>query len=197
MSTSTPSSSLAAPAYSEWLDPRFRRLLFFFISYGYAFASLLLVPKFATVVLHATPAEVGQIGSAPVLACILMAPFVGRWLDRGSYRSAMIAGAFVAAVSTFGFGYLQSVGPAAYALRGLQGVGNTLLIGGAQSFVTRIVPAEHHGRAFGTAGAASLMMNALASSMTEHLADAYGWGFAFEVAGAAMFLAFALAILEP
>lgn len=197
MSTSSPSPALTAAAYSEWLDPRFRRLLFFFMAYGYAFSSLLLVPKFATVVLRASPAEVGQIASAPVLACILMAPLCGRWLDRGSYRSAMIVGAFVIAASTLGFGYLEHVGPAVYVLRALQGAGNTLLVTGGQSFVTRIVPAEHHGRAFGTTGAASLLMNALASLTTEHLADAYGWGFAFEIAGAAMFLALALAILEP
>ncbi|HWP04229.1 MAG TPA: MFS transporter [Polyangiaceae bacterium] len=197
MSTSSPSPALTAPVYSEWLDPRFRRLLLYFMAYGYAFSALLLVPKFATLVLHASPAEVGQIASAPVIACLLTAPLVGRWLDRGSYRAAMITGALVIGASTLGFGYLEHIGPAVYVLRGLQGVGNTLLVAGGQSLVTRIVPAEHHGRAFGTTGAASLLMNALASSTTEHLADAYGWGFAFEVAGAAMFFALALAILEP
>jgi DHA1 family solute carrier family 18 vesicular amine transporter 1/2 len=197
MSTSSSSPVLTATAYSEWLDPRFRRLLFFFMAYGYAFSALLLVPKFATLVLHASPAEVGQIASAPVIACLFTAPFCGRWLDRGSYRSAMIVGAFMIAASTLGFGYLENVGPAVYVLRGLQGIGNTLVVAGGQSFVTRIVPAERHGRAFGTTGAASLLMNAFASLTTEHLADAYGWGFAFEVAGAAMFLALALAILEP
>ncbi|HEX5099032.1 MAG TPA: MFS transporter [Polyangiaceae bacterium] len=197
MSTSSPSPALTAPAYSEWLDPRFRRLLLFFMAYGYAFSALLLVPKFATLVLHASPAEVGQIASAPVIACLLMAPLCGRWLDRGSYRSAMIAGAFVIAASTLGFGYLEQIGPAVYVLRALQGAGNMLVVAGGQSLVTRLVPAEHHGRAYGTAGAASLLMNAIASSTTEHLSDAYGWGFAFEVAGAAMFFALALAILEP
>jgi predicted MFS family arabinose efflux permease len=63
--------------------------------------------------------------------------------------------------------------------------------------VTRLVPFEHHGRAFGSAGAASLLMNALASSATEHLADAYGWATAFQVAGAASFAAFALAFGQP
>jgi len=197
MSPSSSSPALAAPAYSEWLDPRFRRLLFLYMAYGYAFSSLLLVPKFATVVLAASPAEVGQIASCTVLACVLTAPLCGRWLDRGGYRAAMITGAFVLAASTLGFGYLRSVGPGVYVLRALQGVGNTLLVGGSSAIITRIVPAEHHGRAFGTAGAASLMMNAIASSITERVADAYGWGFAFEVAGAVMFLALAIAMVQP
>lgn len=197
MSPSSPSPALTAPAYSEWLDPRFRRLLFLYMAYGYAFSSLLLVPKFATVVLGASPAEVGQIMSCTVLACVVTAPLCGRWLDRGGYRAAMITGAFVLAASILGFGYLRGVGPAVYVLRALQGVGNTLLVAGSSALITRLVPAGHHGRAFGTAGAASLMMNAIASSITEHLADAYGWGFAFEVAGATMFLGLALAIGTP
>jgi len=192
MSTSTSTPALAA--YSEWTDPRFRRLVIFYMAYGYAYSALLLVPKFATVALYADPTEVGELASCPVLAAIVAAPFCGRLLDRGGHRAAMLFGAALLGASTVGFGLLQHVGLLAYALRALQGVGNTFIVGGTAVVVTRLVPSEHHGRAFGSAGAASLMMNAVASSATEHLADAYGWASAFQVAGAASFVALAIAL---
>ncbi|HEV8547701.1 MAG TPA: MFS transporter [Polyangiaceae bacterium] len=167
------------------------------MAYGYAYSALLLVPKFATVVLYANPTQVGQLASCPVLAAVLAAPFCGRLLDRGGYRTAMLFGTCVFAVSAFGFGSLHELGPLAYALRALHGVGNAFIAGGSATLVTRLVPSQHHGRAFGTAGAASLMMNAVASSATERLADAFGWAVAFEVAGAALFVALGLALCQP
>jgi MFS family permease len=105
----------------------------------------------------------------------------------------MIAGALIFTASVVGFGHLREVGPLLYVLRILHGVGNTLIVGGAATLVTRLVPAGHHGRAFGTAGAASLMMNALASSATEHIADAFGWGIAYTGAGTVCALALGVA----
>ncbi len=193
----SPSSSRALENYSEWLDPRFRQLVLFHMATGYGYASLLLVPKFATVELHAGPEQVGLIAACPVIAAIVTAPLCGLWLDRGGYRSAMLAGAVLFAASVVGFGHVRSVGPLLYVLRVLQGVGNTLIVGGGAALVTRLAPAAHHGRAFGTAGAASLMMNALASSATEHVADAFGWGIAYAVAGAVCVLSFGIAWRQP
>lgn len=196
---SSPNSRLphALSPYSEWLDPRFRQLLLFQVAFGYAYAALILVPKFATVSLGAGPREVGALAACPTIATVLCAPLCGAWLDRGAHRAAMIAGALVLAVTVPAFGYLHGVGPLAYALRVLHGVGNVLVLGGVGAFVARIVPAEHRGRAFGTAGAASLMMNAAASSATERMADAFGWGIAYEVAGGACSFALGVALTQP
>jgi MFS family permease len=97
-------------------------------------------------------------------------------------------------VSTFG--YVHTVGPGLFALRIAQGIGNVLIVGGCASLVTRLVPAGHHGRAFGTAGAASLFMNAIASTATEHLVDAFGWTTAYEVAGGVCAFALGLALVQ-
>jgi MFS family permease len=192
-----PTSSRALRSYSEWLDPRFRQLLLFQMAFGYAYSALLLVPKFATVTLGASPSEVGTLAACPVVASFLCAPLCGVWLDRGGHRRAMITGSLALAVSVAPFGYLHEIGPLVYALRLLHGLGNTLIVGGAAVYVARLVPAGHHGRAFGTAGAASLMMNALASSATERLADAFGWGLAYQVAGAISLVMLGLALWQP
>jgi len=193
----TPSSSRALAPYSEWLDPRFRQLLLFQMAFGYAFSALLLVPKFATVALGASPSQIGTIAACPVLASFACAPLCGVWLDRGRHRAVMIAGSLALALGVAPFGHLHEVGPLVYALRLLHGAGNTLVVGGATAYVTHLVPAGHHGRAFGTAGAASLMMNAVASASTEHLADAFGWGVAYHVAGASSLVMVGLALCQP
>jgi len=167
------------------------------MAFGYAYSALILVPKFATVCLAAGPREVGALAACPTLAVVLAAPLCGMWLDRGAHRAAMIAGSALLAVSIPAFGYLHTVGPFAYFLRVLHGLGNVLILSGVGAFVARLVPAEHRGRAFGTAGAASLVMNAAASSATERLADAFGWGVAYEVAGGACSFALGVALTQP
>ncbi|HEY3498414.1 MAG TPA: MFS transporter [Polyangiaceae bacterium] len=153
------------------------------MAFGYCFSALFLVPKYAATWLSASAAEIGQIQSAPVVVAIFAAPICGRWLDRGGWRPAMISGAVVASLSTVAFGAVRELGPLVFLLRGLQGLGNTLFLGGTAALVTRLVAREHHTRAFGTVGAAALLMNAAASSATEHLAEVRGWNTAFEVAG--------------
>jgi len=167
------------------------------MAFGYAYAALLLVPKFATVTLGANPSEIGTLAACPVVASFVCAPLCGRVLDRGRHRAAMIAGSLVFALSVAPFGYLHQLGPLVYVLRVLHGVGNTLVVGGAAVYVTHLVPAGHHGRAFGTAGAASLMMNAVASSATERLADAFGWGVAYQFAGAISLVMLGLSLRQP
>lgn len=204
----SPSSSrslrpLAAPVAastltrSEWSNPHFRRLLVLQMAFGYCFSALLLVPKFAATWLSASAQQIGQLQAAPVLVAIVAAPFCGRWLDRGAWRPAMISGAVIFSLSTIAFGSVREFGPLVYVLRGLQGLGNVLLMGGSGALVTRIVAREHHTRAFGTVGAAALMMNAIASSATERLAEARGWSTAFELAGVVAFVALAISRQLP
>jgi MFS family permease len=194
--------SLAAPlapraSDAEWLDPRFQKLLGVMMAFGYAFSSLLVVPKYLVTALHASPREIGELAAIPALAGIAVAPLCGRWLDRGGARSTVLFGATVLAASVVPFGFFDAVEPAVYGLRAIQGVGNTFIMGGTGAFVTLLVVPKHHARAFGLAGSASLAMNAFASYTTERLAHAYGWGLAFAVAGAFALIALAFTLSMP
>jgi MFS family permease len=195
--------SLVAPSATlrvsdaEWLDPRFQKLIGVQMAFGYAFSSLLVVPKYLMTELHASPREIGELAAIPALSGIVIAPFCGRWLDRGGARAAMLLGAAVLALSVGCFGFFDAVEPAVYVLRAIQGVGNTFIIGGTAALVTLLVAPKHHARAFGLAGSAALAMNAFASYTTERLADAYGWDVAFEVAAGFAALAFAVTISIP
>jgi MFS family permease len=167
------------------------------MAFGYAFSALLVVPKYLTTALAANPRQIGELAAVPALAGIVIAPFCGRWLDRGGARMAIVLGSTLLALSVGTFGFFDAIEPLVYVARAVQGVGNTLVIGGASAFVTLLVSPKHHARAFGLAGSASLAMNALASYATERLAHAYGWGLAFEVAGAAGVLALLLTLSIP
>lgn len=199
--SSSPSLSapLAVPraADAEWLDPRFQKLLGVQMAFGYAFSALLVVPKYLTTALGATPRQIGELAALPALAGIAAAPLCGRWLDRGGARSAILLGATLLSVSVGSFGFFFAIEPLVYVLRVVQGIGNTLVIGGAAALVAAMVTPKHHARAFGLAGSASLAMNAVASYTTERLADTFGWSVAFEVAGAAGILVFAFTSSIP
>jgi MFS family permease len=190
----TTATPLATPRASdaEWLDPRFQKLLGVQMAFGYAFSSLLVVPKYLMTALHASPREIGELAAIPALAGIAIAPVCGRWLDRGGARAAVLLGTALLAVSIGTFGFFHAVEPVVYFVRAVHGVANTLIIAGAMAFVTLIVSPKNHARAFGLAGSASLVMNAIASYTTERLAATYGWGVAFEVAGGFTLLAFVL-----
>jgi MFS family permease len=186
-----------ASAYSEWADPRFRRLVVVQMAYGYAFSALLVVPKYATAALHATPDEVGTLMACAGVAIVATTPLLGRWLDGGGARSVMMWGAFVLGVSTLLFASVSELGPALYGLRAFHGVASALIQSATGAFVAAIVPPSRHGRAFASAGAAALMMNAVAPAATEHLAEAYGWRTAFELAATIALAGAAMATLLP
>lgn len=193
----SPPAALGHALTAEWFDPRFRRLLVMQMAFGYAFSALLLVPKFATEHLHATPREVGDLAAYPVVAAVAIAPFCGRWLDAGGFRSCLWFGATLLALSTAAMTFVHEIGLAAHGLRALQGIGNAIFVGGSGSLVTRIVSRQHHGRAFGTVGAAGLLMNAFGSTATERLAHAFGWGVAFQAAAVVALLAVPLSFGMP
>jgi MFS family permease len=186
-----------APAYSEWADPRFRRLLLVQMTYGYAFSALLVVPKYATAALYATPDEVGTLMACAGVAIVATTPLLGRWLDGGGARAVMMWGAFVLGVSTLLFASVTELGPALYGLRALHGVASALIQSATGAFVAAIVPPDRHGRAFASAGAAALMMNAVAPLATEHIAESYGWRTAFELAATIALAGAAMATLLP
>lgn len=189
--------SLSAPAPLGWVDARFRTLLCVQLAFGYAFSALLLAPKYAALKLGADSSTIGQLGASYVLAAAACAPIAGHFLDRGHHRAVMLAGSLLLTLSIGVFGTFERVEPSLYLVRSLQGIGNTLVMGGAFTLVTKLVPARDHGRAFGWVGSASLLMNGVAVYATERLAEVFGWSSAFLAAALVSFLSFVFAYTLP
>jgi len=184
-------------AYSEWADPRFRRLLLVQMTYGYVFSSLLIVPKYATAALGATPEEVGTLAASAGVAVTLAGLLVGGFLDRGGVRASILLGSLLLGVGTTLFATVTQIGWYAYALRATHGVSSALIMGGSAAYVVLLVPAERHGRAFAVSSTASLMMNAVGSTVTERVAESFGWRTAFELAGTITLVGAAIATTLP
>ncbi len=206
MNAPTPSSPFSSAAdasasfgraRTEWADPRFRRLLLVQSTFGYAFSALLVAPKYAVTSLHATPREIGALAACTGIAVVAATPVVGRALDRGGARFVMIAGTGLLAVATLLFARTTEMGPFIYGLRALHGVASAAIMGSTGAFVTLFAPAERHGRAFGTASSASLVMNAAGPAATEYLAGSWGWRVAFQVAGSIALAGVAVALALP
>jgi MFS family permease len=169
------------------------------LTFGFAFSSFLLLPKFVVTVLHGSPSQVGYVGALSVLSAILVSPWCGRLLDRGKRRPHVVLGCVLSGISALAFLHVTEAGPYLYAVRALQGVSYTLYFVGAGTLVADLAPASRLGQALGWFGAGGLLMNAIATLIAERVAQRFGWHAVFYGAAASGFCGalLALRLREP
>ena len=169
------------------------------VTFGVAFASFLLLPKYVVTELHGSPSQVGYVGALAVVAAVLASPGCGKLLDRGGRRPLMVAGCLLSGLAALAFLGVTQIGPYLYAVRALQGISYTLYFVAAATLVADLAPSSRLGQALGWFGSAALMMNAVSTLVAERLARAYGWHAVFITAAVAGFLGAALSQLlrEP
>ena len=152
------------------------------VTFGIAFSSFLLLPKYVVTELHGSPSEVGYVGALAVVASVLSSPLSGRLLDRGGRRPLMLAGSVLSGLAALAFLGVTHIGPYLYAVRALQGVSYTLYFVAAGTLVADLAPAARLGQALGWFGCAALMMNAVATLIAERVARDFGWNAVFAAA---------------
>jgi MFS family permease len=182
-----------------WLTPKLLRVLAAASSWGFAYSSFFLLPKFMTQELAAGPAEIGFVVGLFGIATVAFTPVAGSWVDRYPRRESIAGGALLMAGASLGFVAVDSVGPAMAALRFAQGVSYALVVTGVSALVVDLAPVERLSQVLGLAGASMLVMNSIAPAVVEPLAAHAGWDAAFVVAALFALLAVALAagIEEP
>jgi MFS family permease len=152
------------------------------VTFGVAYSSFLLLPKYVVTELHGSPSEVGYVGALAVAASVLSSPLSGRLLDRGGRRPLMLAGSLLSGLAALAFLGVTHIGPYLYAVRALQGFSYTLYFVAAGTLVADLAPAARLGQALGWFGSAALMMNAVATMIAERVARDYGWNAVFAAA---------------
>ena len=169
-------------AEARLLTPAFVLLLGTQFSFGLAFSTFLIFPKYLVTALHAGPAEVGRISALPALVAVIGVPVVARLVDRRSRRALMLAGAALMGVASLAMTAVDSLGPLVYTLRAVQGLSFLLFWNAAATLVTDLAPPARLAQALGWFALGALVTNALAPALAEPLADSRGWPFVFGLA---------------
>jgi len=181
------------------LTRSFVSLLLAQTSFGFAFASFFLLPKYLTTELAAGPAEIGAVMGVFGATSVVAIPLVGALVDRLGRRRFMTAGALAMAGVALAFRAVHEVGPLLYALRMLQGAAFAMTFIASSTLVTDEAPPERLGEALGLFGVSMLSMHALAPAAAEGIAGRFGWNAVFLAAAAAAVVSALLTLLvrEP
>ncbi len=154
-------------------------------SFGFAFSSFFLLPKYVATELAGGPAAIGAVTAAFYVTAVLLQPTMGILVDRSGRRGFMTAGALLMAVASLGFVWIDALGPAIFVLRVLQGAAFAMAFVAGSTLAVDEAPPGRLALALGIFGLTMLSMNAVAPVVVETLADRAGWKPAFAMSAAA------------
>lgn len=192
-----PRLAMAPPLHPIVADQRlftsaFVRVLGMQAAYGFSFSLFFLLPKYLAT-LGESPARIGFVMGGFGVACILTIPFLAPLVTRLGRRGALMAATTLLAAAGLAFALLPNPGLMAIPLRAAEGVTWTIMFSTAVALTADIAPPDRLAQAIGLAGAASLIMNAVAPAIGEPLADAFGFRWVFFLAALAALAAALLA----
>lgn len=154
-------------------------------SWGFAFSTFFLLPKFLVQELSAGPKSVGLVTGVFAIATVLLTPLAGRTIDRYPHGWSIAVGSVMMAVSAIAFMAIESIGWLIVALRLLQAASHALVFTAVSVAIAERVPSSRLAQAMGLSGACMLVMNAIAPAIVEPLAAAAGWHSVFALAAIA------------
>ena len=183
---------LQSRAEQKLFTPAFVRLLGMQSASGFAFSMFFLLPKYLAT-LGESPSRIGFVMGGFGVACILTIPLLGPLVARFGRRGALVAATSLLAAAALTFALVPDPGVMAIPLRASEGVTWTIMFSTALALTAEIAPPDRLAQAIGLAGAASLIMNAVAPAIGEPLADHFGYRSVFLLAAAAALAAALLA----
>lgn len=167
------------------------------VVFGFAWSLYLLMPKYLTTELQASPEVIGRISAMGGLAGLMTVPLAGRWLDRVGRKPFFRLGCVLIVLLSLGYTQLRSLGPLAYVLQGCISAAFVLAFNAAAALLTDFAPPERLGQAIGWLGSCNVLMNAVATMIAEPLAAASGWRAVFLLGAVAGVGALALSFGLP
>lgn len=187
----------AAPDGSRLMTTTFLALsaavLAFFVS-GAVF--LPVVPRFTVGPLAGDDFAVGIVLGAFAVSSLVMRPFAGRFADRRGRRIALVIGAAITVVASFGH-LLASSLVILVVMRLLLGVGEALFFVAGLAAATDLAPASRRGEAISLISLSLYLGLAIGPVIGETLLASLGYEAAWIAAGAIAVLALALSWLAP
>ncbi|MFP8878421.1 MAG: MFS transporter [Myxococcota bacterium] len=168
--------------HSGLLTPAFVALLIAQGSFGYAFSSFLLLPKFLDSQLGVGPFEIGLLAAVYGAVVVLCVPAMGVLVDRHGRRDFLTAGGLLMAASSLAYVSVVEVGPLLYGLRAIQAIAFAMAFAAGAALAVDLAPPGRLSHAIGVFGLTFLSMNAVAPAMVEEISARAGWPVAFAVA---------------
>lgn len=163
---------------------QFHLLMLAQASFGYAFSSFLLLPKFLVTELAAGPQEIGLMMAAFGITAIAGLPLVGTLVDRFGRTRFLTAGGTLMAVASLAYVSIDRFDVALLGLRAIQGIAFAMVFVAGATLAVDEAPPERLGHTLGLFGLAMLSMNAVAPALTEMIVARGGWAPAFVCAAA-------------
>ena len=155
------------------------------MAFGFSISCFYLLPKHLTVSYAASPGQVGAVVGIFGLISVLIVPWLGRTVSALGLPRTLFLAQLLMAASAFAFASLDGIGATMMVLRALQGLATAGFMTASMAMVCELAPAHRLGQAMGFAGAASLIMNAIAPAVAEPVGARYGFAWVFLLSGAA------------
>jgi predicted MFS family arabinose efflux permease len=176
----------------HWIDGELVRVIAAASTWGFAFSSFYLLPKYLDLELGAGPAAIGTVMGVFGVATVALTPLAGRFVDRVPHDRTILAGSLLMAASAAAFLAVDDIGAAMLALRVAQAVAHILVFTAVGVVVAELAPPDRLSQALGLSGASMLVMNAIAPAVVEPLAARAGWDAVFTLAAVVALVAAAL-----
>ena len=161
------------------LTPQFALLLLATGTFGVAFSTYFLMPKYLAVELAADAATIGAVSAVTLLASVVAMPFIGVQVDRHGRKAFAVIGAVTFGLACSGFIWIDSVNALLWLVRIVQGAAFTLFYVSISTLATDITPPARRGQAIGLFGAIMISTNAIGPALSEWTAAAFGWRIVF------------------
>jgi MFS family permease len=165
---------------------------FFFLN----FASFFLLPLH----LHALGADrstVGAVMGTNGLAAFAFLPVVGTFIDRVGRRRFLLGGAAGMGLAAAIYPSVDTVGPALFALRVLQGVSFAAAFTATTTYAAALAPAATRAQALGVFGLSTLLTHAIAPGLGEEIINRFGFTTLFYCASACTAVVLIIAVGLP
>lgn len=191
--TAVNAPAATAPSAAHALPYRqFALLIATQLCFGASWSTFLLLPKFLTVELHASPAQIGLVSAVPSLVATIAVPFVGPLIDRIGRRALISAGSLLTLVYAAAFAWVDRIGPLLFLLQLIGGLAFVLEFNAASAQAVDLAPRARMSQVLGFFGASNVVTNALAPAIGEKLSLHSGWDSVFMLSTVMAVLAVAL-----
>lgn len=170
---------------STLLTPRFIALMLAQASFGFAFSSFFVLPKFLATQLGCGPKEIGLVTMAFGATAVVFVPAMGAVVDRFGRKRFLTLGALLMAGTSLAFVWVETLGPFVYTLRVLHGIAFSMVFVAGTTLAVDEAPPDRLGQALGLFGLTFLSMNAIGPATAETIAEHLGWGAAWGLSAAA------------